>query len=124
VLIGVGYLLVSKVSPQAGWSVDNVVIGKLGEIKTGIEQSAIWQQYDVWISAAFFSTVTALLVYRGRDMYDNIRGIARVRATDKSIVAPAPSIATTPAGATVRPITTTSEKDETPLEKEASKKTE
>ena len=80
------YLIISKVNPEMGWSIDNVLGGAIGNLKAGVEASSIWQQYDIYFSGAFFGTVAALLVYKGRDMYDGIRGIARVRATPASPV--------------------------------------
>lgn len=84
IIVGVvlGYLAVSKVNPTWGWSIDNIVGGAVGNAKTGIESTAIWQQYDVWFGVAFGAIISALLVYKGRDMYDGVRGIARVRATE------------------------------------------
>lgn len=85
VCIGIGYLVISKINPEMGWSIDNILGGTIGTMKTGIEATPLWQQYDIYISGAFFASIAALLVYRGRDMYDSVRGIARVRATDQKV---------------------------------------
>lgn len=86
VCIFLGYLIVSKISPEAGWSVDKIIGGAIGNAKAGIESTAIWQQYDIWFGVAFGAIISALLVYKGRDMYDGVRGIARVRATGQKTV--------------------------------------
>lgn len=80
--IGVGYLIISKINPEMGWSIDNVLGGTIGTVKTGIEATPLWQQYDIWITGGFFTVVTALVMWKGRDVYDGFRGIARVRATE------------------------------------------
>ena len=116
VCIGMGYLIVSKINPEMGWSIDNVLGGTIGSLKTGIESTPVWQQYDVWFSGAFFATVAALIVWKGRNIADNIRGIARVRATEGTkgyqitptatptiIPQPAPTPAVTPTPQPVAP---------------------
>lgn len=76
----VAYLVVSKIDPAAGWSIDNVMLGTIGNVKASIEATPVWQQYDVWFSAVFFTTVTALVMWKGRPMYNRFRGIAEVSA--------------------------------------------
>ena len=75
------YLLVSKVSPEAGWSVDNVVGGALGGIKASIEATPFWQQYDVWITMGVTALVLIPLMWKVQRKTDDLRGIAHVQAT-------------------------------------------
>jgi len=90
------YLAVSKIDPKAGWGIDKVAGGAIGGVKSSIEASPIWQRFDIWFSAAFFTIVTSLFWWKGRTTYDRVRGIARVRATQPSSYQAAPVIATAP----------------------------
>lgn len=74
ICIFIGYLILSKLNPEMGWGIDNVLGGTIGSIKTGIEATPLWQQYDVWFSAGFFTIVTAIIMWKGHNAYNRVRG--------------------------------------------------
>lgn len=85
-IVAIGYLLLSKIYPGMGQAIDATVgptvSGFFNGIYMGIVTHPIWIQYDVYFALIMGGVLIGLLVYKGRDAYDSIRGIARIRATD------------------------------------------
>jgi len=77
IAIGIGYLLISKINPGWGGSIDNTlgptVTGFITAVYTAITGNVWWQTWDVWISGAFFSVVTFLITWQGHNVYNKIR---------------------------------------------------
>lgn len=80
VIIFVAYLIISKVNPDWGMGIDNLVgpqvTGFFVGIKTAVESNPTWQAYDIYFSGAFFALITFLLMWQGHNAYNKIRGAA------------------------------------------------
>jgi len=76
-VIVLSWLLIPKFNPALGQSLDNLVgptvTGLFTTIYTSITGSVVWQTWDVWISAIFFSALTALIMWQGHNAYNKIR---------------------------------------------------
>lgn len=88
VLFILGYLIISKVFPTWGAGIDNLlgpaVAGLAAGIYSAVNNSPIWQAWDIWISGAFFAIITALLMWQGHNAYNKIRGAAVVSAAKEA----------------------------------------
>jgi hypothetical protein len=79
-LIGISYLIISKVFPGIGEGIDATVGPQLTGLATGIyvgvNSSPIWQQWDIWFSMAFGGVIVALIMWQGHNVYNAIRQTA------------------------------------------------
>lgn len=80
ILFGVGYLVLSKVYPSVGTSIDNYIGPSITGVTTGlvttITESAIWQAWGYYIAAGIGGILSFLLFWQGHNTFNKIRGVA------------------------------------------------
>ena len=106
VLAAFSYLILSKIYPAIGVSIDNTLGPILGNsangIMTAISTSPLWISWGNYISAAIGGIIIFALTWKGRTMYHKLVGPKIVGEKREEYVSRQP-ITPTPISATTRP---------------------
>lgn len=96
-LIIIGYLIVSRLMPSWGGTIDVAAGGVFSQIHTAVVSSWIWQQYDIYFALAFGVFATALIMWKGHGYYNKATNwVAQRRIKESPLYTPAPISPTPP----------------------------
>ena len=80
IVVVLGYLIISKVVPSIGAGIDAVIGPSIAGLITGIisavNNSPIWQAWDIYITMAFGAIIALIFAWQGHNAYNRIRGAA------------------------------------------------
>lgn len=80
VLSFITYLIISKIYPGVGTSIDNLVgptvSGFFGSIYTAIVTNPTWMTYDIYFTFASGIILTVLIMWQGHNVYNKVRQTA------------------------------------------------